>query len=80
MATTKKKTPVKVEEKSEFECKFDPNELALPSVRVPGRNLAEAIMVEQYGNCGNNLPELFKALLKETIAIRCELEALNDRR
>lgn len=72
---TKKKTPVKVDAKSEFV----PDEPALPHVRVPGRNLAEAIMAEQYGDCGNNLPELFKALLKEAIAIRCELEALNDR-
>lgn len=77
---TKKKTPIRVDVKSEFEREFAPDEPALPHVRVPGRNLAEAIMVEQYGNCGNNLPELFKAILKEAIAIRCELEALNDRR
>lgn len=77
---TKKKIPVRVDVKSEFERPFVPDEPALPNVRAPGISLAEAIMVEQYGNCGNNLPELFKALLKEAIAIRCELEALNDRR
>lgn len=77
---TKKKIPVRVDVKSEFEREFVPDEPALPNVRAPGINLAEAIMVQQYGNCGNNLPELFKALLKEAIAIRCELEALNDRR
>lgn len=77
---TKKKTPVRVDVKSEFEREFDPNASALLHVRAPGRILADAIMTEQYGNCGNNLPELFKALLKEAIAIRCELEALNDRR